>query len=174
MASRFGAILRLALLGMLALVITACSSVEAPRFGSGPPVLSPKTLGTLRKAKVTSAVVKLALDPITNAPGEMIYGYEDNLKAIAPTRQLAIVDANDPAADYTLKIYLSALGDYSGTLMLYVVDIFDRAGVRVHRISGQINAGGSLNDPWSNIKDTGAVTQAAQETVDALGNWTHG
>ena len=111
---------------------------------------------------------------ILHMPGEMIYGYEDNLKAIAPTRQLAIVNANDPTADYTLKIYLSALGDYSGTLMLYVADVFDRAGVRVHRISGQINAGGSLNDPWSNIKDTGAVSQAAQETVDALGNWAHG
>ena len=57
--------------------------------------------------------------------------------------------------------------------MIYVVDIFDRSGTRIHRISGQINAGGSLSDPWMNIKDTGVVTQAAQETIDALGNWAH-
>ena len=55
--------------------------------------------------------------------------------------------------------------------MLYVVDIFDQTGARIHRVSGQITAGGSLSDPWANIKDTGVVRQAAQETIDALGNW---
>ena len=173
MAGRIGTILRLAALCGLAALIAACAPVEAPRLGSGPPVLSPKTLKTLSKPAPTSAEVTFTLDPITNAPGEMIYAFEDTLKALAPTRQLKIVDAADTTADYRLKAYLSAVGDYSGTLMIYVVDVFDSSGTRLQRISGQINAGGSLSDPWMNIKGAGVVTKAAQEAVDALGNWAH-
>ena len=173
MAGRIGAILRLAALCGLAALIAACVPVEAPRLGSGPPVLSPKTLKTLSKPTPTSADVTFSLDPITNAPGDMIYAFGDELKAQAHTRQLTIVDAADATADYRLKAYLSAVGDYSGTLMIYVVDVFDGSGTRIHRISGQITAGGSLSDPWTNIKDTGVVIKAADEAIDALGNWAH-
>lgn len=173
MAARIGTILRLAALCAAAALFAACAPVEAPRLGSGPPVLSPKTLKTLSKPTPVAAVVKFALAPITNAPGDMIYAFEDELKANAASRQLAIVGADDPTADYRLKIYLSAVGDYSGTLMIYVLDVFDSSGRRVHRISGQISAGGSLSDPWANIKGTGVVSQAAKEAVDALGNWAH-
>ncbi len=173
MAGRIGAILRLAAVCGLAALIAACAPVEAPRLGSGPPVLSPKTLKTLSKPTPTSADVTFALEPITNAPGDMVYAFEDTLKAQAPTRQLKITEGADPSADYRLKAYLSAVGDYSGTLMIYVVDIFDKSGARIHRISGQITAGGSLSDPWMNIKDTGVVTKAANEAVDALSNWAH-
>jgi hypothetical protein len=173
MAGRIGDFLRLAAVFCLAALIVACSPVEGPRLGSGPPVLSPKTLKTLSKPAPVAAEVGFSLDPITNAPGEMVYAYEDTLKEKAATRQLKILASNDPSANYRLTIYLSAVGDYSGTLMIYVVDIFDKTGTRIHRVSGQITAGGSLSDPWANIKDTGVVVQAAQETIDALGNWAH-
>jgi hypothetical protein len=173
MATRIGMALRIAVLGALALLIAACAPVEAPRLGSGPPVLSPKTLKTLSKPTPTAAAVTFALEPITNAPGEMVYGFEDALKKDAPSRQLKIVDVNDPAAEYRLKIYLSAVGDYSGSLMIYVADVFDATGGRVHRISGQIKTGGSTADPWAPIKATGILAQAAQETIDALGDWVH-
>ena len=84
MAGRIGAILRLAALCALAALIAACAPVEAPRLGSGPPVLSPKTLKTLSKPAPTRAEVTFSLDPITNAPGDMIYAFQDELKAGAP------------------------------------------------------------------------------------------
>ena len=173
MARQIGTILRLAALCVLAAVIAACSPVERPRLGSGPPVLSPKTLRTLGKPAPTSDVVTFALDPITNAPGEMIYAFEDALKAKASTRQLKIVAADDSTANYRLKAYLSAVGDYSGGLVLYVVDVFDDSGTRLHRISGQINAGGTLSDTWGGLNGTDVVVKAAQEVIDALGNWAH-
>jgi hypothetical protein len=173
MTGRIGTILRVAALCVVAAVVVACAPVETPRLGSGPPVLSPKSLRTLSTPAPTSAVVTFALGPITNAPGEMIYAFEDALKQKAPTRQLKIVAADDPTADYTLKAYLSAVGDSSSGLVIYVFDIFDRSGTGLHRISGQINAGGSTNDPWSTIHGTGVVIRAAQDAIDALGNWAH-
>ena len=173
MARQIGTILRLAALCVLAAVIAACSPVEGPRLGSGPPVLSPKTLRTLGKPAPTSDVVTFALDPITNAPGEMIYAFEDALKAKAPTRQLKIVATNESTADYRLKAYLSAVGDYSSGLVLYVVDVFDNSGTRLHRISGQIDAGGTQSDVWATLNGPSVVVKAAQEVIDGLGNWAH-
>ena len=173
MIGRMGRILRIAALCAGAAVIAACAPVEAPRLGSGPPVLSPRTLRTLSTPAPTSEVVSFALGPITNAPGEMIYAFEDALKARAPSRQLKILPDGDPTADYRLKAYLSAVGDSNGGLVLYVLDIFDRSDRRVHRVSGQINAGGGTNDPWSSIHGTSVVVNAAQDAIDALGNWAH-
>lgn len=173
MATRMGMALRIAVTGGLALLLAACAPMEGPRLGSGPPMLSPKTLKTLGKPTPTAAAVTFALEPITNAPGEMIYAFEDALKAGAASRQLKIVDINDPTAEYRLKIYLSAVGDYSGSLMIYVADVFDGSGGRVHRISGQIKTDGSTSDPWAPVKATGVLDKAAHETIDALGEWVH-
>lgn len=173
MAGRYRTIVRVAALCILAAVVAACSPVERPRLGSGPPMLSPKTLRTLSTPTPTSEVVTFALGPITNAPGEMIYAFEDALKQKAPTRQLKIVAADDPTANYEIKAYLSAVGDSSGGLVIYVLDIFDRSGARVHRISGQLPAGGSTADPWATVHGTDVVVNAAQDAIDSLGNWAH-
>ncbi len=171
MATRTGTILRLGTLSMLAALIAACAPVEAPRLGSGPPVLSPTAMTTLTKPAATSEVVTFTLDPVTNVPGEMAYAFEDAMKAKAPTRQLKIVD-NGPA-DYRLKAYLSAVGDYSSGFILYAVDVFDSSGKRVHRASGRIRSGGSKVDVWANFKGPAVAGTVAQEVVDDLGNWAH-
>ena len=173
MAGQIGTIIKAAAPCFLAAAIAACAPVEAPHLGSGPPVLSPKTLTKMTTPEPTDRVVTFALGPITNAPGEMIYAFEDALKGKAASRQIKIVGDNDPTADYRIKAYLSAVGDASGGLVLYVLDIFDRNGQRVHRVSGQIVAGGSTADPWATVHGTGVVVDAAQDAIDALGNWAH-
>ena len=147
--------------------------MEAPKLGAGPPVISPKQIGTLGKPQTQSDNITVALEPISNVPGQLMISYEDQLKTLAPSRQLKIVSADDPAADYRLKVYLSAVGDSSSTLLIYVLDIFDRNNVRVHRISGQIPAPGSNADPWSAMTE-GAINTAANKSIDALGNWLRG
>ena len=173
MAGRFETVLRLAALGIVAALVAACAPVEGPRLGSGPPVLAPSTLKTLSKPDPVTSVVTFSLDPITNAPGEMIYAFEDSLKSLAPTRQLKIIDGTDSQPDYRLKAFLSAVGDYSNAQVMYVVDVFNSAGARVHRVSGQITASGSQNDPWSTATGGAVINDAAQEVIDDLGNWVH-
>jgi len=155
-----------------AVFLAACAPVEAPRLGTGPPVITPKQAKALGTAQDRQAVTTFVLEPLANAPADQRFAFEDKLKELAPTRQMKIaVGDNDPAATYRLKGYLSAVGDYNSTLIIYVLDVFDRSGVRVHRISGQLTAAGSSADPWASIKETGKVEQAAQDAIDALGNW---
>ena len=164
--------LRTGALCILVVFLISCTPIEGPKLGSGPPVIGLKGAGNLGKAEI-SEYATFALQPITNAPGEMIYAFEDTLKAKAPERQIQIVSSDDATADYHLKAYLTAIGDYSGGSVLYVLDVSKLDGTIIRRISGEIKAGGSLSDPWSTIADTGAAIAAAREAMDALGNWVY-
>jgi hypothetical protein len=154
------------------LLLAACAPVEAPRLGAGPPVITPKQMGALGKPATPAADIVFALEPITNAPADMIYAFSDALKAQAPSRQIRLVDAGEPGASYRLKGYLSAVGDSNSTLLVYVWDVFDSNGARIHRLSGQVRGPGSAADPWAAMDET-IVKKAASETIDSLGNWVH-
>jgi hypothetical protein len=156
----------------LPLLSAACMPIEAPRLGAGPPVITPKQIGTLGKPSTPAADIVFALEPITNAPADMIYAFSDALKAQAPSRQIKLVDAGDSGATYRLKGYLSAVGDSNSTLLVYVWDVFDSSGARIHRVSGQVRGPGSSADPWAAMSES-IVRIAASETIDALGNWVH-
>jgi hypothetical protein len=96
--------------------------------------------------------------------------FEKALQKEAQVRKLNIVQPNDPSATYVVKGYLSAIGDSGGTLLVYVWDVTDPSGKRLHRVSGQEPGSGSSTDPWAGIKDE-AVTVAAGRTIDALVDW---
>ncbi len=165
-----GGFWRITTLLVLAVFVSACMPMEAPRL-SGPPVITPNQAKALGSAPISGPGITFALEPLTNAPADMRYAFEDALKQYAPTRQMKIITTDDPAATYRIKAYLSALGDYNQTLIVYVLDIFDAAGTRVHRVSGQIQAKGTLTDPWMNVKESGAVALAARQAIDEMGNW---
>lgn len=156
----------------IALVTAACMSMESPPkvFGSGPSVMGPGQFKVLGPAPVKGTFIPVALEPLTGAPAEELYAMEDALKAIAPSRQLNLVPATDKTAIYRLKGYLSAVGDSQSVLMVYVWDVSDASGNRLHRISGQERANGSSTDPWANV-GAREINEAARETIDALAAW---
>ena len=165
------AALRVATVLSAGLAVSACMEVPAPKFGPGPPPLvTPSTIKTLGPAPVTGATVAFAFAPVSGVPAEMRFALEDSLKRWAGTRQLLIVPEGDPQAVYHVKGYLSAVGDTTGTLLVYTWDVSDARGTRLYRISGQETAGGSEADPWVGVSTT-EVDAAARETIDKLADW---
>ena len=166
-----GGFLRLAAILFSAGSITACVAVSAPQFGPGPPpMLTPKTARTLGAAPVKGEAVRFAFATVTGVPAEMRFRLEDDLKRYATTRQLAIVPVGDPSATYQVTGYLSAVGDSTGALLVYVWDVSSLQGTPLYRISGQETAAGSGTDPWIGI--TGIqIDAAARETIDKLADW---
>ncbi|CAN5280233.1 hypothetical protein BH10PSE9_BH10PSE9_05890 [soil metagenome] len=155
-----------------ALAFAACMSMESPPkvFGSGPAVMGPGQLKVLGPAPVKGTFIPVALEPLTGAPAEELFAMEDALKAVAPSRQLNLVAATDKTAIYRLKGYLSAVGDSQSVLVVYVWDVTDASGNRLHRISGQERAAGSSTDPWANVT-LREINEAARETIDARAAW---
>jgi hypothetical protein len=156
------------------IALSACVPIKAPELGPGPPpMLSPKQAKTLGPAPVKGATVRFAFARVTGMPGDLRLDLEASLKKYAATRDLAIVPEDDPSATYHVRGYLSAVGDASGTLLVYVWDITDLNGTPRYRVSGQEAAGGSQTDPWGGIK-TPQVDEAARETIDKLAEWVKG
>jgi hypothetical protein len=174
MARTRGGTMRLAaILCLAAFAVASCTAVPAPKLGPGPPVIAAKKTRTLGPAPVTGTEVRFAFATVTGVPAEMRFALEDSLKRYAKTRNLTIVPENDPSAIYRVKGYLSAVGDTSGTLLVYTWDVSDAGGTPLYRISGQETAGGSEADPWVGI-GAGQVDAAARETIDKLADWVRG
>lgn len=161
---------RLAALLAVALMVSGCAAVEAPRFGPGPPGIKPNQIKTLGSAPIRGEAARFAFQPITGAPAEMLFALEDLIKVEAKTRGINLVAAGDPSATYTVKGYISAVGDPHSALMVYVWDVYDMAGTRIHRFTGQEVAPGSGSDPWSGVTKE-IMADAARETVDAMAEW---
>lgn len=148
----------------------ACSPVTFPRLGEGPPHVGPRSAFSLGPAPITGSEAKFAFVDITGAPADHVIEFNRAIKSEAKTRNLTIVPEDDPSATYLVKGYLSAIGDSRGTLLVYVWDVTDPSGRRLHRVTGQEPAGGSSTDPWSGV-DSSAVRVAAQRTIDDLVAW---
>ena len=165
--------LRLAAILIIAVAVAACVPMERPRLGEGPPPIPVKKIKTLGAAPVKGAAVRIAFATVTGTPAQMRFTLEDSLKSYAATRNLVVVPPDDPSATYYVKGYLSAIGDTSGTLLVYVWDVYDRGGTALHRISGQQTGGGSEADPWVGV-GSGEIDAAARETIDKIADWVRG
>ena len=59
------------------------------------------------------------------------------------------------------------------TTVLYVWDVYDRSGNRLHRINGQQVAGSAGGEGWSAVP-AAAMQQIADDTIDQLAAWIAG
>jgi hypothetical protein len=157
-------------LAILGLVLAACVAVPVPSPGPGAPTIGPKAAFSLRSAPVKGPAAHFALAGISGAPEDVVITTTNTFTAQAKARNLNFSTSSDPSATYQLRGYLSAVGDKQGTILVYVWDVFDTRGVRLHRISGQERGSGSDSDPWAGIKDN-TVQAAARDTIDDLVAW---
>ncbi len=160
---------RRAALATMALLLAACTSALVPS-GPGPPMIPLKQARGLGAAPVQGANVKFALTTVTGLPGRFQIGLEESLKKFAVTRNLALVPYGDNTATYRVEGYISAVGDTNRVQLVYVWDIYDASGRRIHRLSGQEPAGGGGADPWTAVDDK-VIDDAARQTIDALADW---
>jgi hypothetical protein len=128
---------------------------------------------TSAAAAATRPPIPISIAPVTGTPGAMRYAMEDALKKYAATRNFIVVPAEDPTVVYRLKGRVTAVGDTSGALLVYVWDVMDAAGTRVHRVAGQQVAAATQADPWAGVSGIN-IDNAARETIDGLADWVRG
>jgi hypothetical protein len=69
-----------------------------------------------------------------------------------------------------LKGYFSALPEGKETTVIYVWDVYDPEGNRLHRINGQQKAPSNGGDGWSAVSPSTMQT-IADFTIDQLAAW---
>jgi len=83
---------------------------------------------------------------------------------------MRLAGSADPSATHVLKGYFSTLSEGGETTVIYVWDVYDLAGNRLHRINGQQKAPSNGGDGWSGVQP--ATMQAiADVTVEQLAAW---
>ena len=153
-----------------ALVGTAPEPAPAPAFPVTPPAGPDATRGAVA-AIASDARVQFA--PVVGAPATIATPLAGRLSARAGARGIALTGAGDPSATLVMKGYFSAISEGGQTTVIYVWDVTDAAGTRVHRIQGQAKAPSSGADAWDDVRPE-TMESIADQTIDQLAGWLSG
>jgi hypothetical protein len=122
---------------------------------------------SLYTANTTKGTIRFL--PIIGAPVQSVTPLSKELGASARGNGLTIKSSNDQTAEHVLKGYLSAFSDSGKVTVVYVWDVLDNSGARLHRIQGQESVRGDGADAWSAVppevmKEIGIATIAEYMT----------
>lgn len=128
------------------------------------------TSPTAPLSAAVAARTHLRLDPIVGATVEVATPLTERLATNARARGMKLAGSADPSATHVLKGYFSTLSEGGETTVIYVWDVYDPAGNRLHRINGQQKAASTGGEGWSAVSP--ATMQAiADATVEQLAAW---
>ncbi|TAZ97835.1 hypothetical protein ELH67_16455, partial [Rhizobium ruizarguesonis] len=108
--------------------------------------------------------------PIIGAPVQAVTPLSRQLGAEARAHGLSIKSSNDASSDYILKGYLSAFSDDGKVTVVYVWDILDSSGGRLHRIQGQESVPTAATDPWAGVPAS-VMQQIGSKTIAEFSSW---
>lgn len=116
-----------------------------------------------------SAPSRIQFAPIVGSTVEAATPLTQELAKRARERGIGIAGSGGTGATHILKGYFSAMSEGGSTTVIYVWDVLDPAGNRLHRIQGQAKADGK-GDGWSAVP--AATMQAiADRTIDEFAQW---
>ncbi|MER9052661.1 hypothetical protein NKH80_19395 [Mesorhizobium sp. M0904] len=126
------------------------------------------------KSAAAIARTRLQVAPIVGASVEAATPLTTELQTRARQRGITLAGSTDQTPTHVLKGYFSTMTEGKDTTVIYVWDIYDPAGNRLHRINGQQKApsvGGG--EGWAAVAP--ATMQAiADQTIDQFATWLGG
>ncbi len=160
--------------------VSGCNSVETTLASAADPNTGAVRPLTGAAAGVSTANVasvlktsgfKVTIAPIIGAPVEAVSPLSKRLNARAREQGLTLVASGDKTATHTAKGYFSALSDNGKVTIIYVWDILDPAGNRLHRIQGQQQATGTAgSDAWKGVTPQ-TMESIGIMSMDQIAQW---
>ena len=155
------------------------ATVPAPAgTTAGAPATTTTPVTSAQSAAILSKT-RLQIAPIVGASVEAATPLTAELQTRARQRGITLAGSTDQTATHVLKGYFSTMSEGKDTTVIYVWDVYDPAGNRLHRINGQqkapsVNSGDSGGgDSWKAVSP--ATMQAiADQTIDQFAAWLGG
>ena len=152
--------------------ITAQSQGEAAPSQSVATAAPLPATGSTRGAPI-GRTTRLQFAPVVGATVEAATPLTERLAQQARARGIMLARSDDPNTTHVLKGYFSALSENGSTTVIYVWDIYDPNGARLHRITGQQSAPAGAAEGWASVSaDT--MRSIADQTIDAFAAWVDG
>ena len=164
------------------LLLAGCKGTEStldlggskPVAAVSPDIASPATpKAPASPAAQTAALsgTRMQFAPMIGAPVTQVTALSRELTLRAKAKNLAIFPASEKNVTHILKGYFSLLNENRKLTVLYVFDVIDPSGNRLHRISGQESTGAaSANTSWESVPDS-LMTQIADRAMDQFAAW---
>lgn len=167
----------IAALGLLGACTSSQEVLEPSALVGGAPAQTPPptfpagvSAGPAATVAAIPSSARVQFAPVVGAPASAATPLAGRLNASAGARGLSLVGAGDASATHVLKGYFSAISDGGETTVIYVWDVIDPAGIRVHRIQGQTKTASSGAEGWDSVPPA-TMEAIADETVDRLASW---
>jgi len=113
---------------------------------------------------LASSNERIMFGAVVGANAQEIAPLTQRILQRAAERGIVVAGRDDPSATLVVKGYFSTLQEAGGVTLVYVWDVFDRAGTRVHRIQGKTNSLGAAGNEI-------AMRKIADSTIDQLSGW---
>ncbi len=135
---------------------------------------APATPANPAQSAAALSKTRLQIAPIVGASVEAATPLTAELQTRAKQRGITLAGSADQAATHVLKGYFSTMTEGKDTTVIYVWDVYDPAGNRLHRINGQQKAPSvSGGEGWPAVAP--ATMQAiADQTIDQFAAWLGG
>ena len=163
--SRAG-VFRAALMGVCTIALAGCET-GSTMFGND---ASPAAQA-LTPVQPVAAPTRLALAPVIGAPDAIAKQLTMQLTSSIERQRVTIAKTPSEKVDYTLRGYVVAAKEKTGTKVSYIWDVTDNSGKRVHRITGEeMIVGTAGKDACANVSSA-VVQTVADKTSSSFGTW---
>lgn len=122
------------------------------------------------QAAALSSNARVQLAPIVGSTVEAVTPLTRRLSQRAAQRGIALVSSGAAYTTHLMKGYFSAITDGGETTVIYVWDVLDPAGNRLHRIQGQEKTEKVTADGWPGVPGP-TMEVIGDNTIDQLAAW---
>ena len=155
-----------ALATVLAAGLSACGSSNILNSGDSTPSLAQQP-----PAQPAQVATRVTIAPVIGAPEAVAKQITSQLTKDLEQHRVAVSESASDAANYTLRGYVVAAKERTGTKVSYIWDLTDPAGKRVNRITGEEIASGATNsDPWAAVSPS-IMQSISTKTASQLASW---
>lgn len=152
----------------------AASPPASPASPPASPSASSPPAQPQQASQSTAVQGSIRFLPIIGAPVQAVTPLSRQLGAQARAGGLTIRASGDSSTDHILKGYFSAFADGESVTVVYVWDILDNSGGRLHRVQGQERiAATPRGDPWTAVP-AATMETIATKTINEYVAWKNG
>lgn len=160
-----------ALAAILSAGLAGCETAGNLLGTSGDSASSQSLAPAQQQSQAVAAGPKVAVAPVIGAPDGIAKQLSSQVADAGEKNRVTFAKGAGESAEYTLRGYVVAAREKTGTKVSYIWDVTDPTGKRVHRITGEeIAPGGDARDPWSAVSPQ-IVQTIANKTASSLAAW---
>jgi hypothetical protein len=165
--------LRTALIVSLTAFALAGCETGANILGGGSQTAPQASLTPPPPQPAAGQLAKIEIAPVIGAPDNISRDLQTQLTSAMERSKISVAQAQGGKGEYTLRGYIVAAREKTGSKISYIWDVTDQAGKRANRITGEEFAPGAGKDPWSTVTPQ-IVQSIADKTSAQIASWLPG